>query len=303
MTLLTHNRNSNRLLIVTTIGATHRAFLLPFAKYFRQKGWKVDGLAAGISEIAECKEAYDNVFDFPFNRKPTELLSSLLGLRKLRRLVVRENYDVVHVHTPIAAFLTRFALKSLPHAVRPKIVYTAHGFHFYKGANFFQWGYLFGEKLASFWSDFLIVINQEDFDAARLFKLAPKIMYMPGIGVDLSIYKPSSNEIKERLRRELEISRENKCILMVAEFIARKRHIDLIEAIRYLGDENIKILFAGQGPLLAKLKAYVENLGLGDQFRFLGFRNDISHLMSISHLNVLPSLHEGLPSMTTVFTN
>lgn len=287
--------NGAKLLILTTVGITHKAFLLPFASHFRKKGWQVDGLAANITQFDECRDTYDNVFDFPFERNPFWLAKALSELAGLRELVLSNKYDIVHVHTPIAAFLTRFALRNCSDRLRPKIVYTAHGFHFFKGAGLTSLPYLVLEKLASYWTDCLITINREDLRTANNFKLAPKIMYMPGIGVDLEQYTPVSEQEKLRLRSELGLSQKDRCFIMVAEFNTNKRQRCLVEAIYALKDANIVVLFAGSGPLMSDVKKHVVSLGLEKQVRFLGQRNDVRALLSLADLNILPSLREGLP--------
>ena len=119
-----------KLLIVTTVAATLRAFLLPYARHFRALGWRVDALSRDTRSCPECLEAFDSCFEAPFSRKPW----ALRGVRRMgefiRTLAVREGYDIVHVHTPVAAFVTRRELGRLPAENRPKVVYTAHGFHF-----------------------------------------------------------------------------------------------------------------------------------------------------------------------------
>ena len=118
---------------------------------------------------------------------------------------------------------------------------------------------------------------------------------MPGIGIDLSKYKPANEEAKCKLRNELGLMPGIKCIIMIAEFNTNKRHIDLIDAVNSLEDKEIIVLFAGNGALESSMKEYVSKLGIAKQFRFLGRRSDICELLSVADVNVLPSLREGLP--------
>ncbi|MBR1672964.1 MAG: glycosyltransferase, partial [Fretibacterium sp.] len=120
-----------KLLIVATVAATLRAFLLPYVRHFRSRGWRVDALARDATLDPECRGAFDACHDAAFSRKPWAL-RDIRGLNNsIRALVTREGYDIVHTHTPVASFVTRLALRTLPQETRPKVVYTAHGFHFY----------------------------------------------------------------------------------------------------------------------------------------------------------------------------
>lgn len=288
-------RKIPKLLVVTTVAATHRAFLLPFARHFANIGWLVDGVASEISNNKECQDTYSEVFDFPFARSPLQLLPALKEINKFRELILKKKYDLVHVHTPVAAFFTRFIVKSLPAGARPKVVYTAHGLHFYKWSGLVSLLYLILEKLAGYWTDCLITINQEDTQAAKKLKLAPKIIYMPGIGIDLAQYTPTPEAVKDVIRKELGISKKNKCIIMVAEFNKNKRQKFLLDAVNVLKDKDIIVLFAGSGSNMDIVKKHVEMLGLEKQVRFLGHRNDIRELLALADVNVLPSMREGLP--------
>src|SRR4051794_29163723 len=118
--------------MVATVPMTLRGFLLPFAEHFRARGCRVDGLARGITGDADCVRGFDRVWDVDWSRNPLRLGQLFRTPAAIRELVVREGYDLVHVHTPIAAFLTRFALRGLRRQGRPRVIYTAHGFHFHQ---------------------------------------------------------------------------------------------------------------------------------------------------------------------------
>lgn len=121
-----------RLLFIATVPVTLRSFLLPYARHFRSLGWRVDGAANGISACASCSAAFDAVHDVPFSRSPLAPENLVTAAGRIRRLAETEEYDLVHVHTPVAAFVTRLALRRL--RLRGlHVAYTAHGFHFYEG--------------------------------------------------------------------------------------------------------------------------------------------------------------------------
>ena len=151
-----------RLLIVTTVNNMMRDFLLPFARHYRALGWTVHGLARRDDTFAACAAAFDRLWGIGWSRNPWDV-RNLLNVQCLRRIVSREAYHLVHVHTPIAAFVTRFALRDMRARGEFRLIYTAHGFHFHKGAPALQnAAFLAMEKLAGRWTDYLVVINHED---------------------------------------------------------------------------------------------------------------------------------------------
>jgi len=103
----------SKLLIVTTIPSTLNAFLLPFAHYFRAQGWRVDAMACGITANTECLQAFDRIWDIQWSRNPLNPINLAVAPGIIQEIVQQEKYDIVHVHTPVAAFVTRYALKNL----------------------------------------------------------------------------------------------------------------------------------------------------------------------------------------------
>lgn len=288
-----------KLLIVTTVAATLRAFLLPYARHFRALGWRVDALSRDAGSCAECREAFDACHEVPFSRKPW----ALRGVRRMndaiRNLVLREGYDIVHVHTPVASFVTRMALSSLPPERRPKVVYTAHGFHFHSGGSPLKNRLYLGlERRAARWTDHLIVINEEDRRAALHYGFVPpqRLTHIPGVGLDLKRWSPDSVSVAGigELYEELGVEREDELFLMVAEFNPGKRHRDALDALAKTGRRDFHLAFAGKGPLESAMKARAEKLGISSRVHFLGQRSDIPLLMLASRATVLPSEREGL---------
>jgi glycosyltransferase involved in cell wall biosynthesis len=224
----------------------------------------------------------------------------LVAPAKIRELVEREAYDIVHVHTPIAAFVTRYALRNLRKTGKPSVIYTAHGFHFHQGGNPLRNAVFLGlEKLAGTWTDDLVVINREDEAAAQKWTLVPagRLHYMPGIGVDLSCYNPKAIAPSDltQLRQELGVAANTPLILVLAEFTARKRHRDILHAFAQLQHSTACLVMAGPGPLIPAMQQLAIALGIQDRVRFLGFRYDVPVLIRAAAAVVLASDHEGLP--------
>lgn len=286
-----------RVLMSATVPVFIRAFLLPLAEYFRSLGWRVDAMARDLTECDRSREAFDRVWDIGWSRSPLDPANLLGPPKQLRALVERERYDLVHVHTHVAAFVTRYALR---HRGGPKIIYTAHGFSFYPGGPGLRNAVLRGiEAFAARWTDYLVTMNQDDFEAARRFASLPteRVRYMPGIGVELDRYRPSTISASSvvGLRRELGFAPDDTVFTMVAEFIHRKRHEDAIRAFGKMANERAHLLLAGNGPLVPTMRELASSLGLENRVHFLGFRDDIPTLMRASRAVLLVSAQEGLP--------
>ncbi|PSW32280.1 hypothetical protein CTM70_19485 [Photobacterium phosphoreum] len=192
-----------KILQVTTVATTLNAFLLPYAKAFKALGWQVDAAAESVNDFPGVIAAHDNVYNIDFCRNPLKAKRLLASVVQVRRLIKRNDYDVVHVHTPIAAFLTRLAAVGL---TKTKVFYTAHGFHYintnpkWKNALFYV-----AEKVAGYKTDHLFVINQDDYKFAVEKKILPenKITLIHGIGVDLTRYQ-MNEQARVDIRKQLQ---------------------------------------------------------------------------------------------------
>lgn len=260
----------------------------------------MDALARGVTESVRCREVFDHCFEADWTRNPLDLRGLLRSGAALRSLVTREKYDLVHVHTPVAAFLTRFALRDLRREQGLKVIYTAHGFHFHDGRGALGNAvFAAAERLAGRWTDRLVVINRTDEQAALRHRIVDptRLRYMPGIGLDLKQYSPTTTapEAVDQVRRELGLLPGQPLFLMVAEFNPGKRHRDLLAAFAALGDSPAHLAFAGSGPEMEGLRRWCSEKGLSDRVHFLGHRRDIPALVRASLATVLPSEREGLP--------
>lgn len=287
-----------RALFVATVAATIQGFLIPYARRLRQQGWRVDCLAAGVSSNEVLRDEFDACWEAPWTRKPLDREGLRQAPRLVREIVATQGYDVVHVHTPVAAFLTRWALRRRA-AGRPCVIYTAHGFHFHSGGRRLRnLVFRFLEKLAARWTDFLVTINEEDRSAAVAHRFLPeeRIVRTPGIGVDVAAYAGAVPAgARESVCRELELPPGARIVTMVAEFTANKRQRDLVEALAILGRRDVHVLFAGTGPEEYAVEIHAFKRGVFDRVHFLGVRDDVPRLLGASDLFVLTSAREGMP--------
>lgn len=286
-----------RVLMVTTVSATLRAFLLPFADYFRARGWQVDAMARGATSEIAIAPHFSRTFDIAWARNPLSA-RNFAAIRRIRDVVLAGEYDLVHVHTPVAAFVTRFALRKL---TTPVVVYTAHSFHADRTAPAWK-NFLFRtlERTAARWTDHLVVLNQADYDLAREDELVPDghLHWHPGIGVDTRLYRAASPRERRETRAALNIEESATVFVVVAEFSVNKRQRDVIDALRALQARTTSlptVVFVGDGPMRASLEQRVQALGIAPWVRFLGFRSDVPSIVGASDALILCSVREGLP--------
>lgn len=286
-----------RILYVTTVGITMR-FFRPFIQELLKEGHTVDiATNERESSVPDCYREWGcRVYSIPCSRSPFNK-GNLDAIKEIRNIVTEGKYEIVHCHTPVAALCTRVACKNLRRSGL-KVVYTAHGFHFYRGAPVKNWLIYYPlEKLASFWTDVLITINKEDFALAQRKMRAASVVYVPGVGIDMKKFDISGitpQQISQK-KQELNINPDEKVLLSVGELITRKNHESVIKALTMLPDRNWKYFICGNGELEDYLRQKIDAAGLSDHVFLLGFRHDIAEIFACTDLFVFPSFQEGLP--------
>lgn len=283
-----------KILYVTTVSLTLNTFLIPHIKYLIENSNEVQ-IASNIdvelsNEFIDRKIKHTRI---DFSRNPFSL-NNKKAYKQILELQKNEKFDIIHVHTPVASFVTRLALRN--YAV--KMIYTAHGFHFYKGAPLINWLLYYPlEKIAARWTDTLVTINNEDLERAKRFKLRNngRVELMHGVGIDPKVYE-IVNFDRDEYRKKLGLDKEDFVLLILAELNKNKNHIQVIKAIEILKDKysNIKVLCAGKGNLEKELKEIVSKMNLEENIKFIGFRNDIKELLYSCDCVGLFSKREGL---------
>ncbi|WP_138294447.1 glycosyltransferase family 4 protein [Clostridium sp. BSD2780061688st1 E8] len=212
--------------------------------------------------------------------------------RQLCALMEREQYDLVHCNTPVGGLLGRLAAKKC--GIK-KVIYQAHGFHFYRGAPKLNWLLYYPvERWLARWTDVLITINQEDFALARRFKLRGegKTYFVPGVGIDLAQWNVQVD--RDKVRREVGLNQDQMMLISMGDLIRRKDYETAIRAIAAAHDQRLQYYICGKGPMEEKLRALCENLQVTDQVHFLGYRQDIKELLQAADLFLFTSRQEGL---------
>lgn len=281
-----------KILYVATITEHFYYFHLPYLKMFHELGWQVDVASHGDVELPYC----DNRYEIPIKRSPADR-ENLQAYRMLRKIINENRYDIVHCHTPMGGILARLAAAS-QRKNGTKVLYTAHGFHFYHGAPKLNWMLYFPiEYTMSFLTDCLITINDEDYNCAEKYLPVKDIRKVNGVGYNSDRYYPISKEEKLALRRKLGYSSDEKLLIYVAEMNANKNQAMLIRALKSVSEkcEDVRLLIAGADNFNGEYIRLAKDIGVADRVDFLGHREDINDLLHISDIAVGSSYREGLP--------
>lgn len=281
-----------KVLFTASIAKHILRFHLPYLNWFQEKGYEVHIACLGDEEVPFV----DKKWTVPFVRSPFST-GHFEAYNILKEIINREAYCLIHCHTPMASVVTKLASIGA-RKKGSKVLYTAHGFHFYKGASFLNWlTYYPVEILTSGLADAIITINNEDYDLiVKCGNKKTQYFLIPGIGVAKNKYFPISYNEKLKLRNEKGFKEEDFIAVYAAEFIPRKNHQFLINSLLQHKQEfpNLKLLFCGRGEIKIKMEAFVHKNDLDSVIFFMGFRTDIDEIFKMADIGISSSKQEGL---------
>lgn len=282
-------------LIVTTVSGFVPQFEMDNVKILQSMGYEVHYAANYDTPSYGCdNHRLDGTgivrHSIPFLRSPYSLDNRKV-YKELRDLMERERFCLVHCHTPMGGVLARLAA----HATHTgPVIYTAHGFHFYRGAPLKNWLVYFpAEWFLSWYTDVQICINREDYRMAKRLN-AGKRYYVPGVGIDSGRFSGQADI--QRKKQELGIGPDKRILLSVGEVIMRKNQELMLRTLAYLRDESLVYILCGHGDLEGHLKAVAKELHIDHQVLFLGYREDMEELYPLADILIHPSFQEGLPA-------
>lgn len=244
-----------------------------------------------IAYIEKLKEKSIVLHNIHFARSPFTR-QNITCYKKLKEIIDSNQFDLIHVHTPTVSILTRLAARKARKS-GTTVMYTCHGFHFHNAAPLKNWLIYYPiERFMSWFCDYLVTINKEDFRRAMTFH-AKNVRYIPGVGVNLDRIHQAKVD-KSEYKKSIGVPEDCVLVLSIGEMIERKNHEVIIRALARINNPNIYYAICGKGPLKEKLAELANEFGIGGRVLFLGFRKDIPELCNTADISAFPSKIEGL---------
>lgn len=294
-----------QVLMLASVASMIDQFNMPNIALLQKLGYYVDvacnfeqGNTCSDARVAELKsklrEMNVRCYQIDFARNIKCIGQNIKAYQQVKKLMEQNHYVFCHCHSPIGGVVARIA----GHRTKTKVIYTAHGFHFYKGAPIANWLMFYPvEKILSYWTDTLITINQEDYERAKKKFHAGKTYYLPGIGIDLERFHVGAAQTIQQKRQELGLQPQDVFLLSVGELSDRKNHVVVIEAMKQLIQRHpqLRYFICGQGEKKQELQQLIRKYHLENHVMLLGFRTDVAELCQAADVFVFPSKQEGLP--------
>lgn len=286
-----------KVLLVATVQSHICQFHKPLVKMLHEH--EVEVHVAARNNLAEknglALDFVEKVFDIPFARSPKSK-DNIIAYKQLKKIIDVGQYDVVHCNTPMGGIVTRLAARNArKHGT--KVYYTAHGFHFYKDASKKNWivFYPIEKFFADHFTDKVITITKEDYLLASK-RFNTTVEHMHGVGVNEEKYLAVTPAETEKFRQENEYN-EHFVVLCTGELNKNKNQQVLIQAMAKIIEEcpNVLLLLAGNGSEEINLRKQIEEAGLNDYVKLLGYHTDLEKFVHTCDLVVSTSKREGLP--------
>lgn len=279
---------SNRVssFVTASISAAHNLNIA----FYQAANWQ----SSAKSQISVYEQEYDiKIKNIPMSRNPFAT-TNLTAYKELVELINQAEIDYIHCNTPVGGLLGRLAGKRCK---VKKVIYQAHGFHFYKGAPLLNWLLYYPvEKWLARYTDALITINKEDYKLAqRKMKLknGGKVYYVPGVGIDTSQYS-IDGDLRKKKRAELGLLPDDIALISMGDLIERKNYSVAIRAVSEAQNDKMHYFICGVGTEEGALRSLAKQLNVARQIHFLGYRTDIKELLTASDIFLFTSIQEGL---------
>ncbi len=303
--------NKKKVLFVATVGGFLMRFLTEHVRTLQSLGYEVH-YASNFNRKAydydeeQMKKLGVISHRLDIEKSPIALKTNKKALERLIQIIDREQIELVDCHTPLGGVLGRLA--GAKSKTKPKVVYTAHGFHFYKGAkgarNII---YKIAEKSLAKKTDYIVTINKEDYEYAKKHlklkkdcknkanKTDSNVFLINGMGLDMEIYKNDmSEEEKLKKRSEIIVPPGAFHIVTTAELNKNKNEKAIIKAISLIDKDDIYYSVCGRGPYELSLKDYIKEKRLENRVKLIGYRNDVPQILQTADVFAFPSKREGL---------
>lgn len=292
-------------LVVASVASMIDQFTIPNIIELQRLGYGVDVVAnfddggsitkERASALKKRLEAMDvKVVNAPIPRGPFAVCDIIKSYRIIRGLSRENGYGIMHCHSPIGGAVARLGTRRERKRRVTRVVYTAHGFHFYKGAPKKNWLLYYPvEKICARFTDVLVTINSEDFEFAVRKLRAGRVEYIAGVGIDTERFSGAGVD-KAAKKASLGIPTDAQVVFSVGELNRNKNHETVIRAVAGL-DSHVHYVIAGKGALDTHLTELAKELGVSDRVHLIGYREDVAELYRMADVFAHPSYREGLP--------
>ena len=285
----------HKILLVATVQSHIAQFHKPLMRLLKAHGWEIHVAARNnLDEKDGLQLEYpDRVYDIPFQRSPLDR-RNLKAYRQLKQLLASTRYDVIHCNTPVAGVLTRLAARQY-RKNGTQVYYTAHGFHFYRGASAANWLLYYPvEKWLARFTDKLITINEEDYQLAKR-KFSCPVFRIHGVGANSDAFRLVDAYEQQRIKAQLGLY--GHILITVGELLPNKNQKTAILALQKVLETcpDTCLLIAGNGPEKESLAETARALGLQDNVRFLGYTTQLQRYLEAADVAIACSHREGLP--------
>lgn len=299
-----HVLGSRKVLMLASVASMIDQFNMPNIQILLTMGYEVhilcnfkEGNTCTLERILRLQRklhemhAVCHQWDCPRSIWPVK--KCVRAYKQLLELIDRQCFSWIHCHSPIGGALARIAA----HKRGIRIIYTAHGFHFYRGAPLKNWlMYYPVEKMLARWTDILLTVNHEDYCLAKRRLNAGRIGCLPGVGIDTVQFQKRPDACRSDFRNRYQIPEDAAVLLSVGELSRRKNHQAVISVLPELTGKNVHYLICGQGKLEKYLLQKAERSGVSAQVHILGFQENIAEFYQNADIFVFPSKQEGLPA-------
>ncbi len=291
-----------KVLMLSSVASMIDQFNMPNIRLLQEMGYEVhvacnfkEGSTCSDGRIEDLQERLRSMHvvwrQWNCPRTICPVVKCIRALRQLWKLTGKQRYAWIHCHSPVGGAIARI----VAHGRNIRVIYTAHGFHFYKGAPVKNWLlYYPAEKLLSYWTEVLLTVNREDYRFAKRNFHAKKVYCVPGTGVRTG-RALHSNRSRRELCSLFHIPESAWVLLSVGELTPRKNHRLVLEAMALMKRTDVYYVVCGQGELCRQLRTEAGRYGLADRLRLVGFREHLDAFYCNCDIFVFPSVQEGLP--------
>lgn len=294
---------SYKVLQLCAVDFTMAVFLAPLCFHLRERGYDVTAACTEGPLLDPLRERGLRCVDLPIERS-MDLRAHARSYRRLSAWLARERFDIVHVHTPIAALIGRLAAARRGVPIR---IYTAHGFYFHddmRAAT--RLAHVGLERFGALFDHFLMTQSEEDRQAAIRYGIArPDRVRTIGNGVDMARFDPErlGPAARLKMREALGIAPEARVLGIIGRLVREKGYFELFRATAELARrfEDFRLVVIGDALVsdhddsTRELQALVDDLGVRDRIVFTGQRTDVPELLHALDVFTLPSYREGMP--------